>query len=85
MDGTLALFSILMAFLAACFVVPRFYCRYACPLGAALGVVAMAAPGAFNAFHSANSALCASRPVPPAQSGGKTLTLRNAYAVTSAM
>ena len=44
MDGTLALFSILIAFLAACFVVPRFYCRYACPLGAALGVVAMVSP-----------------------------------------
>ena len=44
MDGTLALFSTLMAFLAACFVVPRFYCRYACPLGAALGVVALVSP-----------------------------------------
>ncbi len=44
MDGTLALFSILTAFLAACFIVPRFYCRYACPLGAALGVVALVSP-----------------------------------------
>jgi len=44
MDGTRALFSILIAFLAACFVVPRFYCRYACPLGAALGVVALVSP-----------------------------------------
>ena len=44
LDGTLALFSILIAFLAACFVVPRFYCRYACPLGAALGVVATVSP-----------------------------------------
>ena len=44
MDGTLALFSILIAFLAACFIVPRFYCRYACPLGAALGVVALVSP-----------------------------------------
>ena len=44
MDGTLALFSILMAVLVACFVVPRFYCRYACPLGAALGVVALVSP-----------------------------------------
>lgn len=27
--------------LAACVVIPRFYCRYACPLGAALGVLAL--------------------------------------------
>ena len=27
--------------LAACVVVPRFYCRYACPLGAALGILAL--------------------------------------------
>ena len=41
LDGTVAMFSILIAFLAACFLVPRFYCRYACPLGAALGVVSL--------------------------------------------
>ena len=44
MDGTLALFSILIGFIIACFMVPRFYCRYACPLGAALGVVALVSP-----------------------------------------
>ncbi len=27
--------------IAACIVVPRFYCRYACPLGAALGILAL--------------------------------------------
>lgn len=41
LDGTVAMFSILIGFIIACFMVPRFYCRYACPLGAALGVVSM--------------------------------------------
>ncbi|MEK9823868.1 MAG: 4Fe-4S binding protein [Gammaproteobacteria bacterium] len=44
LDGTVAMFAILIGFLAACFVVPRFYCRYACPLGAALGFVALVSP-----------------------------------------
>ena len=35
------MFSILIGFIIACFMVPRFYCRYACPLGAALGVVSL--------------------------------------------
>jgi NosR/NirI family nitrous oxide reductase transcriptional regulator len=49
--GTLFFFSpspvlwgILIAILAACFVVERFYCRYVCPLGAALGIVSMLSP-----------------------------------------
>ncbi|MEC8356233.1 MAG: 4Fe-4S binding protein [Pseudomonadota bacterium] len=41
LDGTVAMFSILIGFIIACFTVPRFYCRYACPLGAALGVVSL--------------------------------------------
>ncbi|GAB5499861.1 MAG: regulatory protein NosR [Pseudohongiellaceae bacterium] len=43
-NGALILWVILLAILAACFVVPRFYCRYVCPLGAALGVVALVSP-----------------------------------------
>ena len=35
------LWSIAGGFLAASVVVPRFYCRYACPLGAALGVASL--------------------------------------------
>jgi ferredoxin len=35
------LWSIAGGFLVASAVVPRFYCRYACPLGAALGVVSL--------------------------------------------
>ena len=35
------LWSIAGGFLVAAAVVPRFYCRYACPLGAALGVVSL--------------------------------------------
>lgn len=35
------LWTIAAAFLAASVVIPRFYCRYACPLGAALGVLSL--------------------------------------------
>lgn len=38
------LWAILIAFLLASSVVKRFYCRYACPLGAALGVVSIMSP-----------------------------------------
>lgn len=44
LNGALILWVILMGILAACFIVPRFYCRYGCPLGAALGVVSMVSP-----------------------------------------
>jgi polyferredoxin len=49
--GTIFFFSqsvllwvILIAFLISSSVVKRFYCRYACPLGAALGVVSLISP-----------------------------------------
>lgn len=49
--GTLFFFSaspllwvILLATLLACVVIPRFYCRYMCPLGAALGAVSLLSP-----------------------------------------
>jgi ferredoxin len=35
------LWAIALAFLGASVVIPRFYCRYACPLGAALGVLSL--------------------------------------------
>jgi len=38
------LWGILIAFLLASSVIKRFYCRYACPLGASLGVVSMISP-----------------------------------------
>ena len=38
------LWTIALAFLAASTVVPRFYCRYVCPLGAALAVVSRISP-----------------------------------------
>ncbi len=41
---SLLLWAIALAFLAASVVVPRFYCRYACPLGAALGILSVFAP-----------------------------------------
>ena len=38
---SLLLWTIAGTFLAASVVIPRFYCRYACPLGAALGVLSL--------------------------------------------
>ena len=35
---------ILLVVLAGCVVVERFYCRYVCPLGAALGVMSLLSP-----------------------------------------
>ena len=43
-SSSLLLWTIAGAFLAASVVVPRFYCRYACPLGAALGVLSFVSP-----------------------------------------
>ena len=40
-SSSLLLWAIAVAFLAASAVIPRFYCRYVCPLGAALGVVSL--------------------------------------------
>ncbi len=41
---SILLWVILIAFLLASSVVSRFYCRYACPLGAALGVTSLISP-----------------------------------------
>jgi len=41
---SLWLWLILILFLAGAAVIPRFYCRYACPLGAALGVASLLSP-----------------------------------------
>jgi len=38
---SLVLWAILIAILVACVLVERFYCRYVCPLGAALGVLSL--------------------------------------------
>jgi ferredoxin len=40
---SLLLWGILSVFVAGSIFVPRFYCRYACPLGASLGVISVAA------------------------------------------
>lgn len=40
---SLLLWGILSLFVAGSIFVPRFYCRYACPLGASLGVISIAA------------------------------------------
>ena len=37
-SGSILLWTIALVFLGISLVVPRFYCRYACPLGAALGL-----------------------------------------------
>lgn len=41
---SLLLWAILALFLAGSLIVPRFYCRYACPLGASLGVLSLISP-----------------------------------------
>ena len=41
---SLVLWGILAAFILASVFISRFYCRYACPLGAALGVMAFVSP-----------------------------------------
>lgn len=41
---SLLLWVILAVILVACVLIERFYCRYVCPLGAALGVVSMVSP-----------------------------------------
>ncbi|MCG8414226.1 MAG: 4Fe-4S binding protein [Pseudomonadales bacterium] len=41
---SLLLWAILAVFLIGATFIPRFYCRYACPLGAALGVASMISP-----------------------------------------
>lgn len=41
LSPSLLLWAIAGAFLVATIVIPRFYCRYACPLGAALGIVSL--------------------------------------------
>jgi NAD-dependent dihydropyrimidine dehydrogenase PreA subunit len=41
---SMVLWVILVAILLASAVIPRFYCRYACPLGAALGLTALLSP-----------------------------------------
>jgi ferredoxin len=43
-SASAVLWTIALAFLAAAAVVPRFYCRYACPLGAALAVGSRLSP-----------------------------------------
>jgi polyferredoxin len=44
LSPSLLLWTIALAFLAASVVIPRFYCRYACPLGAALGLLSFVSP-----------------------------------------
>jgi polyferredoxin len=41
---SLVLWLILLVFIVGAAFVPRFYCRYACPLGAALGVASILSP-----------------------------------------
>jgi NosR/NirI family nitrous oxide reductase transcriptional regulator len=43
-SSSLLLWGILLAILAGCVLIPRFCCRYACPLGAALGLLSLLSP-----------------------------------------
>jgi polyferredoxin len=44
LSPSVLLWAILLVILAACVVVERFYCRYVCPLGAALAILALVSP-----------------------------------------
>ena len=44
LSSSLLLWTIAGAFLLASVVIPRFYCRYACPLGAALAIMSLISP-----------------------------------------
>ena len=44
LSRSVLLWAIAVGILAACIVVPRFYCRYVCPLGAALALGSLLAP-----------------------------------------
>ena len=44
LSRSMLLWAIAVGLLAACIVVPRFYCRYVCPLGAALALGSLLAP-----------------------------------------
>jgi hypothetical protein len=43
-SASVTLWAILVLFLAGAVIIPRFYCRYVCPLGAALAVLSLASP-----------------------------------------
>ncbi|NNF28919.1 MAG: 4Fe-4S binding protein, partial [Gemmatimonadetes bacterium] len=45
LSTSLVLWALALAFLGASAVIPRFYCRYVCPLGAALALGSLIAPG----------------------------------------
>ena len=47
-SSSMLLWSILILILIACVLVERFYCRYVCPLGAALGVLSFVSPLRIN-------------------------------------
>lgn len=44
LSASMTLWSILLVILLGCMLIPRFYCRYLCPLGAALGVLSLVSP-----------------------------------------
>ncbi len=59
LSSSLVLWGIAGAVLAASAVVPRFYCRYACPLGAALAVASAASPFRIRRVdHCAHCKVC---------------------------
>lgn len=51
---SLVLWSILAIFLLGAVFVPRFYCRYVCPLGASLGVLSLVSPNRIKRVQQCN-------------------------------
>lgn len=78
------LWTIAGGILLASAIVPRFYCRYACPLERRSPSDRWCRSTASAASSSATSARCVSRNARPVRSMGRRSTSRNACAATSA-
>ncbi len=77
--GSPVLFGILALSIVGTLYVERFYCKYLCPLGAALGVLAFLAPFRIKRVESCNACKVCAMACPAACSEGKKITLAECY------
>jgi Na+-translocating ferredoxin:NAD+ oxidoreductase RnfG subunit/ferredoxin len=64
LSPSIVLWSIAIAILVASALVPRFYCRYICPLGAALGLASLLAPFRIRRVDACNACKVCERSCP---------------------
>jgi len=64
LSSSIVLWGIAIAILVASAVVPRFYCRYICPLGAALGLASLLAPFRIKRVDACNACKVCERSCP---------------------